>query len=175
MYKYVFKDYHNRFPELFQNEKRRIATCTNIPLIIEHIGSTAIPGLGGKGIIDIAIAVDKADLETVAKQLQSIGYAFRPTFSTPDRYYFINFLADPIDKSRRYHIHLTYPENVEWKDFLGFRDYLINHPKALQEYAKIKRKAVLKADQDGEKYRKLKEPIFKKIRNLINSTNENQL
>ncbi len=175
MLKYVFKDYDSSFPELFQKEKSRITTCTNIPLIIEHVGSTAIPGLGGKGIIDIAIAVDKADLETVAKHLQTIGYDFRPTFSTPDRYYFITFLEDPIDERRRYHVHLTYPENIEWKNFLSFRDYLISHPKALQEYAELKRKAVVEADQDGEKYRKLKEPIFKKICKLINFTNENHL
>ncbi len=131
--------------------------------MIEHVGSTAVPGLGGKGIIDIAIAVRKEDMNVVSEQLQSLGYEFRPTFSTPDRFYFILYLPDPEEGSRRYHVHLTYPENSEWKDFIGFRDYLRNHPKELLEYAEMKRQAVVEANHNGERYRKLKEPMFQKI------------
>lgn len=126
------------------------------------MGSTAITGLGGKGIIDIAIAVNKLDIDTVTQQLQSLGYEFRPTYSTPDRAYFIIYLPDPEEKTRRYHIHLTYPESNDWQGLLGFRDYLRNHPEEVQEYAKLKKKAAFEADQDGEKYRNLKEPFFKR-------------
>lgn len=168
MKKYVFRSYSKIFPELFQKERDRIASHINLRLVIEHIGSTAVPGLGGKGVIDIAIAVDKKHIESVSKQLQAIGYEFRPTFSTPDRLYFIIYLADPEEEHRRYHIHLTYPENSEWKDFLGFRDYLRSHSKEAKEYAELKEQATLEANGEGEKYRKLKEPIFKKINSEIN-------
>ena len=116
-----------------------------------------------EGIIDIAIAVSKENLEKVSKQLQDLGYEFRPTFSTPDRLYFIIYLPDPEEEKRRYHVHLTYPENNEWKEFIGFRNYLKSDPEALQEYAEIKRQAILAANHDGNLYRKLKEPIFKKV------------
>lgn len=171
MKKYVFKPYSNIFPELFDKEKERIAPHLKMALAIEHVGSTAIPKLGGKGIIDIAIAVNKEDMDPASTQLQSLGYEFRPSFSTPDRFYFIIYLPDPEEKNRRYHIHLTYPENNEWKEFLGFRDYLRNHPEELQEYAELKKKAALDANHEGERYRKLKEPMFKKISSLINKTN----
>lgn len=121
--------------------------------------------------IDIAIAVNKQELDSVSKQLQSLGYEFKPTFSTTDRLYFITPLPDPEEETRRYHIHLTYPENSEWKEFIGFRDYLRNHPKELQEYAEIKKQAAFEANHEGERYRKIKEPIFKKINSLINKTN----
>ncbi len=162
MKKYVFRPYSNIFPKIFQKEKLRIASHVDTSLIIEHIGSTAVPGLGGKGIIDIGIAVDRKQIESVSKQLQALGYEFRPNFSTLDRLYFITFLPDSEEELRRYHIHLTYVENEEWKNFIIFRDFLINFPEALEEYAEIKRKAALEANHDGEKYRKFKESIFKK-------------
>lgn len=170
MKKYVFKPYSAIFPELFQKEKKRIASHLKEALYIEHVGSTAVPGLGGKGIIDIAIATKKEDMNAVSEQLQSLGYEFRPTFSTPDRFYFIIYLPDPEEESRRYHLHLTYPENTEWKDLIGFRDYLRNHPEELEEYAEMKRQAAIEANHDGEHYRKLKEPMFQKIISLINKT-----
>jgi 3-dehydroquinate dehydratase/shikimate dehydrogenase len=161
--KYIFKPYSKTFPQLFEQERSRIAPHLKNCIAIEHVGSTAVPGLGGKGIIDIAIAVKKDDMNSATKQLQDLGYEFRPPFSTPDRHYFIAYLPDPEEKTRRYHIHLTYRESTEWKDLIHFRDYLRNHPEALQEYAELKKQAATKANHDGEHYRKLKDPFFKKI------------
>lgn len=171
MKKYVFKPYSTIFPELFEKEKERILAHIKMALTVEHVGSTAIPNLGGKGIIDIGIAVDKEDMGSVSKQLQDLGYEFRPAFSTKDRLYFIIYLPDSEEETRRYHIHLTYPENKEWKEFLEFRDYLRNHPRELKEYAELKHQAALEADHKGERYRKIKEPMFEKIRSLITKTN----
>lgn len=130
---------------------------------IQHVGSTAVPGLGGKGIIDIAIAVAKEDMDSATQQLQELGYEFRPTYSTPERHYFVSFLPDPEEQTRRYHIHLTFPASNDWKGLIEFRDYLRTHPEALQEYAELKQRAVHEANQDGEMYRKIKDPIFRKI------------
>lgn len=168
MKKYVFKPYSATFPILFENEKKRIESLLKKPLAIEHVGSTAIPGLGGKGIIDIAIAVEKRDMESISIQLQTLGYEYRPAFSTSDRYYFIIYLPDPEEGERRYHVHLTYPENSEWQQFLGFRDYLRNHPEEAEEYAQMKKQAAAEANQEGERYRKIKEPMFKKVHGLTN-------
>ncbi|MEL7430991.1 MAG: GNAT family N-acetyltransferase [Chlamydiota bacterium] len=166
MKKYVFKPYSKIFPKLFDKEKARILSHISMPLAIEHIGSTAIPGLGGKGIIDIAVAVSKPHMDVTSKKLQDLGYAYRPIFSTPDRFYFIICLPDPEEENRRYHIHLTYPENHEWKEFTGFRDYLRQHPEECQEYAELKKQAALEANHEGDRYRKVKEPMFDKIRSL---------
>jgi GrpB-like predicted nucleotidyltransferase (UPF0157 family) len=167
MKKYVFRSYSPLFSALFLKEKNRISPHINPIALIEHIGSTAVPGLGGKGVIDIGIAVDRKDMEAVSTELQAMGYEFRHTYSTPDRYYLITHLADTEEPSRRYHIHLTYPENKEWMDFLAFRDYLINHPEEKQEYADLKEKAALEADGLGERYRDLKEPFIDKIKDLL--------
>ncbi len=65
--KYVFKPYNQKFSELFEKEKERIISCLKKRLSIEHVGSTAVPDLGGKGIIDIAIGVNKEDRDQVCQ------------------------------------------------------------------------------------------------------------
>jgi GrpB-like predicted nucleotidyltransferase (UPF0157 family)/predicted GNAT family acetyltransferase len=172
MSKYVFKPYSKIFPDLFNKEKGRIAPFLKRALAIEHIGSTSVCNLGGKGIIDIAIAVNKEDMDTTSQQLQSLGYEFRPTFSTPDRLYFIIYLPDPEEGNRRYHVHLTYPESSDWKGFISFRDYLRAHPEEVQEYAEMKKRAAREANQEGNLYRKIKEPIFQKIKSLVHEADD---
>jgi len=161
--KYTFKPYLAIFPQLFEKEKERISLHVKEILAIEHVGSTAVPNLGGKGIIDIAIAVEESKMEKVSKELQEIGYEFRPNFSTENRLYFVVDLPDPEEGKRRYHLHLTYLESKDWKDFIHFRDYLRSHPEAVEEYAEIKKQAAKGANQVGADYRKIKDPIFKKI------------
>jgi GrpB-like predicted nucleotidyltransferase (UPF0157 family) len=167
MKKYVFKPYSVIYPELFAKEKVRIASLVKEAFAIEHVGSTAVLGLGGKGIIDIAIAVRKEYMDLAAKQLQQLGYEYKPNFSTAQRFYFVVFLPDPEEETRRYHIHLTYPESSEWKELIGFRDYLKDHPEEVEEYAALKKRAAEEANQIGDRYRKIKDPMFKKIHDLI--------
>jgi GrpB-like predicted nucleotidyltransferase (UPF0157 family) len=163
MKKYVFKPYSNAFPILFDQEKQRLTSHLKGALKIEHVGSTAIPQLGGKGIIDIAIAVDKKEMDSISKQLQELGYEFRPSFSTPDRLYFIIYLPDPEEDKRRYHIHLTYPESQDWKDLIFLRDYLRSHPEEAKKYGELKEKAANASNEVGEKYRMLKDPLIREI------------
>ena len=162
--KYVFKLYQTIFPHLFEREKERIAALCQTALQIEHVGSTAVPGLGGKGIIDIAIGVKPERFEEIIQRLKTIGYEYRPLFSTASRAYLVIELPDPLEDMRRYHVHLTDPAGEEWKDLLGFRDFLRANPEEAQEYAEIKKRAVLEANQDGDTYRRLKEQMYQRYR-----------
>lgn len=172
MSKYAFKPSSPLFPGLFLKEKDRIAPNLPFSASIEHVGSTAVPGLGGKGIIDIAIAIDRNSMEKAKAELQKLGYEFRPSFSTPDRFYFVIYLPDPEEGHRRYHVHLTYLQSKEWRELVGFRNYLLNNPEELREYAELKKKAALEAEEDGEKYRKIKEPMFQKFNAAQSIQNE---
>ena len=163
MSKYTFKSYSMIFPQLFEKEKNRILLHVKSIMKIEHIGSTSVRGLGGKGIIDIGIATKKEAMENISKELQELGYEFRPSFSTADRFYFVIDLPDPEEEKRRYHIHLTHPESPDWKGFIELRDYLRTHPEAVQEYAEIKKHAAREANHIGEHYRKLKKPVLEKM------------
>lgn len=163
MKKYLFKPYNKIFPKLFQKEKERIILNLKEALAIEHVGSTAIAGLGGKGIIDIAIAVSKDNMDSASRKLQDLGYEYRPSFSTPDRFYFIIYLPDSEEEQRRYHLHLTFPESIEYKKLIAFRDYLRSNASALKEYAELKKKSVDEVNQDGALYRQKKSPFIAKV------------
>jgi len=167
--KYVFKPYNKIFPKLFAEEKARILAHLKNVIAIEHIGSTAIVNLGGKAIIDMAIAVKKEEMNATIKPLESLGYEYRPTFSTPERFYFITYRPDPEEGKRRYHVHLTYLDSEEWKSLIGFRDYLRKHPEIVEEYADLKRHAASESNQEGDKYRAFKQPLFEKIASLISA------
>ncbi len=161
--KYAYKPYSNRLPELFYQEKNRILKLVTHTKDFQHIGSTAVVGLGGKGIIDIAILVDQKYLHVTAEQLKQLGYLHRENHSTIDRWYFRVDLPDDEQGLRRYHIHLMFEENEEWKNFILFRDYLKEHPDALKEYADLKEKIASHVGEDGARYRQFKDPFFKQI------------
>lgn len=152
--KYTYKPYNPLFPQLFEQEKERLLSHIQNLITIEHVGSTAVPGLGGKGIIDIAIAAQ--DIQAVSKQLQELGYEYKPFFNTPDHLYFIIDL-----KEQRFHVHLTRLNSKVWNDFLEFRDTLINDPQILHEYSELKKTASKNANQDGKIYREIKDSFFK--------------
>lgn len=162
MKKYVFKPYSNSFPKLFEKEKQRLTSHIK-DVLIEHVGSTAVPNLGGKGIIDIAIAVNKEKLKSVSEQLQKLGYEFRLSAGTSERLFFRINLHDEEEGTRIYHIHLTYLNSKDWEEMIEFRDYLRSNPEEAKQYAEIKKKAAEKAHEDREKYIKLKEPTINGI------------
>lgn len=162
--KYVYKPYDELFSKLFIQEKTRLLSILNKECIdVEHIGSTAVPSLGGKGIIDIGVTVAKENIDSVSRKIESLGYIFRETGSSPERWFFRIDLPDPQEGTRRYHLHLTFPESIEWKKLVAFRDYLRSHASALQEYAELKKKSAEEVNEDGALYRKKKSPFFEKV------------
>lgn len=162
--KYVYKPYNELFSKLFVQEKTRLLSVLNKECVdVEYIGSTAIPGLGGKGIIDIGIIVAKENIDTASCKIENLGYVFRETGSSPERWFFRIDLPDPQEGTRRYHLHLTFPESIEWKKLIAFRDYLRLRVSALEEYAELKKKSTEEVNEDGALYRKKKAPFFEKV------------
>ncbi len=166
--KYVFKPYTELFAELFLQEKKRLLGVLREQWCdVQHVGSTAVPGLGGKGIIDIALAVERKDIENIypnnlKSRLASLGYIFRESGSVPERLFFRVDLPDAQEGIRRYHLHVTFPQSIEWKTLLAFRDYLNSHADAAQEYAELKRKSADEVNEDGALYREKKAPFLSK-------------
>lgn len=163
MNKYVFKPYEEIFPDLFDKEKLRLQHFLTGNYRIEHIGSTAIPDLGGKGIIDIYIATAETNLQTVKDQLVKARYEYRPQASTLEHLFFRVDLPDPIEKTRRYHIHLANFDSEDYKKTVAFRDYLRSHPIETKQYAEIKIKATKVANEDKDEYMKIKSPFMQEI------------
>ena len=163
MSKYVFKPYHPVFPQLFEDEKKRLSKFLSGNVQIEHVGSTAVPGLGGKGIIDIYIVGPRDDLDRVSAEVLKSGYEYRPRVSVDQHVFHRIDLPDPIEGTRRYHVHISYPEAEDFKQAIKFRDYLRSHPQDVQKYAEAKQKAANEADQDKDKYMAIKTPAISEI------------
>jgi len=163
MKKYEFKLYNPNFPIIFEKEKNRLSQFLLGDYLVEHIGSTAVPGLGGKGIIDIMIAVPKNQMENTSQQAQKAGYIFRPLASTETRLFLRTKYPKDFSIENVYHLHITFSESDDWKEAIAFRNYLRTHAEDLKRYAEIKQKAAEKANENTEKYKNTKETILKEI------------
>lgn len=129
---------------------------------IEHIGSTAVLGLGGKGIIDILIAVPKKELEKTKKALEENKFKFKPKSGDKARLYFKKFYIYKGEK-QALHVHLTYTNSSTWKASIIVRDHLRKNKKDREKYAKIKKEAVKESKGEAEKYRNHKKEFLEKI------------
>ena len=141
--------YHPAWPEMFRNEKEHLLKCLPSGLIrrIEHYGSTAVPGLAAKPIIDMLVEVTDLD-ETKTKvvpilETQGYDYFWRPTWGDDVPPFYAWFIKRDLDTGvRSHHIHMITgsPEFAPHWDALLFRDYLIEHPQVASEYEHLKRR-----------------------------------
>ena len=135
--------YSSEWKRLFVEEERVLrASIGTYVMDIQHVGSTAIPGLEAKPIIDIAVAVRRLeDAEKCIEPLECLGYEYRPDEEHPRRFFFAK--GDP---SRRTHyVHVVEWNSDSWKRLLRFRDYLRQHKEAAREYANLKRELARKS------------------------------
>ena len=163
--KYSFKPYTREYLKQFNSEKKLLQKILNKEIIIEHFGSTSVPGLGGKGITDIIIQVPKKDFLKSKKILEKKGYEFKPSFKT--RFFFKKY-----SKTKKIHIHLVSPQTVKFtreakvREFateIAVRDYLRNHKKEAKRYEEVKKKAAKHAQGIGQKYRDYKKSYLDKL------------
>ena len=157
--KYKFEEYKPEYKERFKKEKERIKRALT-EAKIEHVGSTAVPGLGGKGIIDIAILASKEKLAKYLEKLEDMGYEYKSKPEDDERK-FLQRIHEEDGEERRNHIHLT-SDDEEWKLMLALRDYLRENEEARDKYGEIKREAIEK-NKERQDYRDHKEEFVKKL------------
>jgi GrpB-like predicted nucleotidyltransferase (UPF0157 family) len=120
---------------------------------IEHIGSTAVPGLAAKPIIDLMASV--TDLDTIAEQarerLTTHGWSYVPPEldQRPWRRFFVK--PDATKQRREAHLHLIEAGHPRWTDQIRFRDALRNNPDQARQYEALKRQ-LSEATHDREAY-----------------------
>jgi GrpB-like predicted nucleotidyltransferase (UPF0157 family) len=144
-------DYDPRWPQRFALESARIRQMLTEPLLeIEHHGSTAVPGLAAKPVVDMLVAVDSmARAARYAAVLIEYGYEavdarYRELW--PERI----VLMRREHGVRICHVHLMLRAHPVWRRLLAFRDYLRNHPDVASEYAALKRS--LAGDHGGDRH-----------------------
>ncbi len=127
-------DYDPRWPELFDRESTLIALALGDDVVeIEHVGSTSVPGLRAKPIIDILVAVESfAPIASYAGRLQPLGYHHHPHDEEDERI----FLWKGVP--RTHHLHIVEYATWEHQRHVIFRDYLRKHPDIARRYADVK-------------------------------------
>ena len=155
------KPYNPKWKELFKHERELISTTLSDFLVdIQHIGSTAIPAIVSKPIIDIAVAIDDlSNIEQVITLLEEEGYEYRGEQGIPDRHLFVK----GGEESRTHHIHVMDNTSFEWKKHILFRDYLIQHPSEAKQYSKLKKKLASEFEFDRGKYTDGKDEFIQRI------------
>ena len=137
--------YDPRWPADFDEERARIrAALAGIAVRIDHNGSTSVPGLAAKPIIDIQISVDRLHpMHRYLPALERLGYVHLP-HADDDR---CPFFHRPAEWPHTHHVHVVEAGGEEERQTLAFRDYLREHPETAREYAELKRD--LAAAHDG--------------------------
>jgi len=138
--------YDDAWPSLFETEAAAIrATLGKLALRVEHVGSTSVPKLAAKPVIDIQVSVAALDpLATHSVPLAHIGYTHIP-LGTFDLVY--PFFQKPADWPSTHHVHLCVVGSELERRHLAFRDYLRRYPMVAREYVDLKRR--LAAAHDG--------------------------
>lgn len=154
--------YQEEWKQLFENEKECLKNIFHpINVDIHHIGSTSVPGLSAKPIIDILLAADKlADIDQTTAQIVAAGYQAKGENGIPGRRY---FQKSDKNGTRKVHLHAFEQGSHELHRHLVFRDYLIEHPEEAKKYAAIKEKAAGKYEFDIESYIAEKSPLVKEL------------
>lgn len=135
--------YDPAWPAMFEAEKRHLRSVLPAHLTgrIEHFGSTAVPGLAAKPVIDMLVEVPDLDevRETVPPLLAPpiYDYFWRPTRGDDVPPFYAWFIKRDGAGRRTHHIHLVEPDFEHWNRLL-FRDHLIAHPDVASEYGKLK-------------------------------------
>ncbi|MBA4181311.1 MAG: hypothetical protein C0506_12035 [Anaerolinea sp.] len=138
----------------FESERQLLAEALRTHVVrIEHVGSTSVPGLAAKPIVDIAITLRTlAVIPDVRIRLAAFDYRYRGEEGIPGRHYFNKPIEPPGRAHRQVQLHVTQAGSAEFQKHVLFRDYLRAHPSAQDEYAALKRRLAEEAGDDIEVY-----------------------
>ncbi len=129
---------------------------------LEHIGSTAVPGLCAKPVLDIVLgAATLHEVEVHIPALARRGYAYRPEYETqiPGRRYFVREEGETL----RVHLHAVVLGGAHWLHHLGFRDALREDHGLMQSYAALKRHLAARHPDDKAAYTEAKAPFIRMV------------
>ncbi len=155
----VVVDYDSSWPARYERERAGIVEALGDVMegvaAIEHVGSTAVPGLAGKPIIDIMVGIrELAGGERCVQPLEALEYEYRGDAGIPGRYYFRK--GNP----RSHHLHMVEHRSEFWQRHILFRDLLRERPAVAREYAALKKELAVRYRTDRLAYTEAKTPFI---------------
>ena len=149
----IVLDYDPTWPAIFQSLRKRIADALgDMAAAIEHVGSTAVPGLVAKPIVDIDVLLaSEPMLPAAIERLASLGYIHRGNLGVPEREAFYAPANDP-----PHHLYVCPPGSAEFRRHMAFREYLRAHPKDAKMYGDLKLVLAKRFREDRSAYNSAK-------------------
>ena len=163
----MIAEYDPQWPILFEREAQAIREVLGERLVgIEHFGSTSVPGLAAKPIIDIMIATrSKEDWPKIVEPLGTIGFACWLANTDPTRMFFAKG-TPPHFQQRTHHLIVSEFEGHHWQRLTLVRDYFRTHLEEARQYETFKRELGERFPGDRGGYTKAKGPYLDRIENL---------
>lgn len=154
--------YNSRWPKIFEEEAQKIQDAIGDHcLAVHHVGSTSVPGLSAKPVIDMIAVINTP--ERSIHTLQKQGYEYRGEYNIPGRFFFNKSEGDPVN------LHVYQEDHPEIELNLTFRDYLRDHPEVRKEYAELKenllkdQRSYVKKSGSFTGYNLGKDPFIRKV------------
>jgi GrpB-like predicted nucleotidyltransferase (UPF0157 family) len=143
-------DYDPAWPGLAGAELLRIGEALGpVAVRLEHVGSTAVPGLAAKPIVDLQVSVDALEpQERYVAPLERLGYLFVPAPESPDHHFF----GRPHERPRAFHVHVCGAGSDHELRHVAVRDFLRAHPGEAERYAAMKRQVAARHPEDRLAY-----------------------
>jgi len=171
--------YDTQWPKMATLEIKKLHEIlpANHIIDIQHVGSTAIPGMLAKPVIDIQIAVDclNSIKQPAIDALKAIGYEYWHENPDPERMFFVKGMP-PFGEKRTHHVHIVEPGSKHWQSKILFRDYLIDHSEIAREYGQLKSKLANENTYDREQYTDAKtkfvNSVLSKAREIAHATKQ---
>jgi GrpB-like predicted nucleotidyltransferase (UPF0157 family) len=156
-------EYQDSWPKQFLQVAEQLRALFPIPgAVYEHIGSTSIPGLCAKPVLDVALGVGTLrEAEAAIPAFGSVGFTYRPEYEDviPDRRYFVK----PESTSLRVHLHAVVLGGLLWQQHLHFRNQLRRETRLREEYSDLKRRLAVVHAQSKAAYTEAKAPFIRQV------------
>lgn len=163
-------DYQPEWPAMYLHEERNLSRAlAGIGATIEHVGSTSVPGLAAKPIIDIMAGLeDFSAADSLVPKIVGLGYEYISRYedTMPYRRYFVRRVDGAIEGRATHHLHIVFRGGTFWNRHLLFRNYLRTHPDARDDYAAMKRSLAERDWRDGNEYADAKTEFIREIERL---------
>lgn len=143
-------EYEAVWPQRFERLRATLwPAVSHVAIAIEHVGSTSVPGLAAKPILDIDIIVptSRASVESAIESLATAGYTHQGDLGVPDREAFKS--ADGVP---RHNLYVCPKDSLALRNHLVVRDYLRAHPEVAREYGRLKRRLAARFPDDIDAY-----------------------
>lgn len=156
----ILQEYDPAWPRLFEGLRGRLLDVLGeLAVAVEHVGSTAVPGLAAKPVVDIDAVVPSAeDVPLAIERLERAGYRHEGDLGIPSREAF-----EPPADAPWHHLYVLPADSEELRRMLVFRDYLRAHPEEASTYAALKREAARRFGGDRRAYTDAKDEFVERI------------